>query len=927
MTSVGEKHTIQLLDIFFKPLNQTKTQDSSVALFNEQIKCFKEIIQRHQRQDPEMVRHWKKIISHIIQTDYSSMQAECIFNLFESNYGEEKQREIRIERINHRLGLLGKEDESSTQEIPLEGRVEKIFEQILLELQWIGHSHEGQDYPLEKFFINSLLLSVPKDAIHLQIKVAQTICEIWDSLLTEGSCLEILENLSMISLMKVEEKAFCFLLEQKMGRSHQDKVRLFLINHHYSRLQLHLNSKPKSVRKDLDHLVHHLAFLCQDRKDIQDPLSDLYLKIVKLPLNEEDRKFLVQHMVNWDPHLSVVESFFTCFQKLEQSLEEEILNVRTPFYHALEQIIELQHQGKISQKLYQNIYQKLVMLPNLDTKGLKVFSPSESFKLQYERLYFQYKELTQEHWACLIDQMREYVIQFGRGDFSEVDWKNLCGAVFHIAEKNELVRKQMLDLIKGAKEPVGGWIPFIKRVVEDSRYLFIDADAAWKADRYKTFLQKFLKNVHDVLKETLPNIEEENSEVLMHLIKESDYPNSRSLRLYYQQFIKLLRSAVEEESFKKTLNDLFLLGEGQGPALVRTIKKICEVYFTCSFSKDLIPQFMDRICKSRKFMKEVPLDYSDFESLRSLVVHASSKETAPWSHLLLGSSDGLMKGKFPEKIFTLTLKDRRVVSVLKITTPTISNVYSKNKVESIFQTAFLGHQGLFINLQESRKTWMGAGGSNTAVLMQNNHTKTNLFFVTLKTDDEMNEENGLDPILSFKNWLIGKGNKPGGYLFPTQWLNNPQIIRLLRKAFDDVHCIYFHQKTYLDNSEKLIFEKLYQVHLSLYLTHLTNANYLSVNGDYTPQRSIVFLGILAKILLILLNKENQALSQEVNSPSSLAFLHMWLHSEPLMLSKRPMNEENYQVLTKVLKHLDQPKVRQLIKDNVEKFNVVDFKFF
>lgn len=926
MTSVGEKHTTQLLDIFFKPLNQTKTQDSSVALFNEQTKCFKEIIQRHQRQDPEAVRYWEKIISHIIQTDYSSMQAECIFNLFESNYGEEKQREIRIERINHRLGLLGKQDESSTQEISLEGRVEKIFEQILLELQWIEHSQDSQEYPLEKFFVTALLLSVPEAKIHLQIKVAETICEIWDRELTEGSCLEILENLSMISLLKVEEKAFCFLLEQKMGRSNQDKVRLYLINHHYNLLQFHLQAEQR-VKKDLEHLVYHLAFLCQDRKDIQDPLSDLYLKIMKLPLKEKDRKFLVQHMVNWDPNLSVVESFFTYFQKLEQSGEEEVLNTAASFYQAVEQIIELQHQGKISQKLYQHIYQKLVMLPNLDTKGLKVFSPSESFKLQYERLYFQYKELSQEHWACLIDQMREYVMQFGRGDFSEADWKNLCGTVFHIAEKNDLVRKQMLDLIKSAKEPVGGWIPFIKRVVEESRYLFIDADAAWKADRYKTFLQTFLKNVQDVLKETLPNSEEEKSEVLMHLLKESDYPNSRSLRLYYQQFIKLLRSAVEEESFKKTLNDLFLLGEGQGPALVRTIKRICEVYFTCSFSKDLIPQFMDRICKSRKFMKDVPLDYSDFESLRSLVVHASSKETAPWSHLLLGSADALMKGKFPEKIFTLTLKDRRLVSVLKITTPTISNVYTKNKVESIFQTAFLGHQGVFINLQESRKTWMGAGGSNTAVLMQNNHPKTHLFFVTLKTDDEMNEENGLDPILSFKHWLIGKGNKPGGYLFPAQWLNNPQIIRLLNQAFDDVHCIYFHQKTYLDNSEKLIFEKLYQVHLSLYLTYLTNANYLCVNGDYTPQRSIVFLGILAKILLILLNKEDEALSPEENSPSFRAFLHMWLHSEPLMLSKRPMNEENYQVLTKVLKHLDQPKVRQLIKDNVEKFNVADFKFF
>lgn len=920
MTSVSEKQTSPLLEIFFKPLNSKKTKDSSVALFNEQIRCFKELIQRHQTQDSEVVLQWEKIISHIIQTDYSSMQAESIFSLFHLYYGEDKQREIRIERINYRFGLLGKQESSLK-------RVEKIFKQILLELQWIRHSHEGQDYPLEKFFINSLLLSVPKDTIHLQIKVAQTICEIWDSVLTEGSCLEILENLSMISLMKKEEKAFCFLLEQKMGRSHQDKVRLFLINHHYSRLQLHLNSKPKSVIKDLDHLVHHLAFLCQDRKDIQDPLSELYLKIVKLPLNEEDRKFLVQHMVNWDPHLSVVESFFTCFQKLEQSGEEEFLKVHNQFYQALEQIIELQHQGKISQKLYQPIYQKLVMFPNLDLKGLKVFSPSESFKLHYERICFQSKELTQDHWACLIDQMREYVTQFGRGDLNEEEWKSLCGTVFHLTEEHEPVKKQMQDLIKNAKEPVGGWVAFIKRVVEESRYLFIDADAAWKADRYKTFLQTFLKNAQEVLRESLPNFREEKSEIIKHLLKEGVGQDSQSLRVYYQHFIKLLRSTVEEERFKKTLNDLFLLPESQGPALPRTIKKICEVYFTTSFSKELIPRFFQQMCNARKFMRDVPLDYSDFDSLRSLVVRASSKETAPWSHLLLGSSDALMKGKFPEKIFTLTLKDKHTVSVLKISTPTTLTVYTRAKVESIFQTAFLGLQGVFINLQESRKSWRGAGGSNTAVLMQNNQAKTKLFFITLKTEEEINEEKGLDPILSFKNWLIGKGNKTGGYLFPEQWLNNPQIIRLLRQAFDDVHCIYFHQKTYLENSEKLIFEKLYQVHLSLQLTHLTKANYLSINGDYTPNRSLVFLGILAKILLILFNKEDQAISEDQNSPSSLAFLHMWLHSEPLLLSKRPMNEENYQTLTNVLKHLDQPKVRQLIRENAEKFNVADFKFF
>lgn len=514
--------------------------------------------------------------------------------------------------------------------------------------------------------------------------------------------------------------------------------------------------------------------------------------------------------------------------------------------------------------------------------------------------------------------------------------------------------------------------------------------STWKGEKYDIFfnttqnwvkinqewIQEHNKEVNDNSKDMIKKVQElfqwlekmEFEKKSSSLSKEDIFQHNQKKRDEYITWMDKLREVLKDPEFIHAFDRYMTLGQKHASGAVLILKEICNfrvtginaVPFIVNLMKKLIPLGLEELAKTKrevgymaefellKFKKPLQLSLD----LQNEAIEGLPEEfKTPYFHLIGKQIQSGMNynwdphrdGNLPYMFLSIQYEnlyaESKEVKFIRIATPTGPNgINPEFKVFLCNEYKDNSQVSLFISLQSSTET---TEASRIKEFM--NQNQKNIFITAFPVtgsyymqEDQFSEPALYQTFVSFKQSLTEKFiafkkgqvevNQPGNYLLPESWLASSKFKKALEKCMDDVKMIFFPDTEVLNESERRIFIKLFNIRFAFFLISYTSATRFGFLCNHSADRTGVYNALLLKLLTIIFeNKDKTAFSEDENA---FTFEEMWralVHGVPLVTVKRAMNHR-LDELTEALALLENPEVQQRLLKNKEIFKIKEMSY-
>lgn len=507
--------------------------------------------------------------------------------------------------------------------------------------------------------------------------------------------------------------------------------------------------------------------------------------------------------------------------------------------------------------------------------------------------------------------------------------------------------------------------------------LSTDGEATWKGEKYVkivTPLQEWVKANEERNAKWLNKQKDFQDlrakvEALLKFLKEvkfpvlpNDNPSLDERKLYnegcrtiHEEFLTLLREAFSNSDYPDALR-LFVSFPDERIGSIKILKEICKVRFTktnlvsfiMKLMRDMVPLGLQKLAETetcyRMYLNQqlypnpllLPLSLQR-EAIDALPQEFKAPLIHMWSRSVQNavglSWDMAMMGNPAHCLFALKVVQydgtEKEMSVLRFGSPTMDD--GGTFVDPVFRNLLEFAQTAMFSLQKSlASSWDSVSkqeaARNQALLKLNNSTKTFVSLVPIsqsalfKMKGKYSDPAPLQPCFKtfaeFKKVVMEEVTKGclGGFVFRQEWLKSDRFIQEVEKSMDDVHYICFDRKQGLLAHERRIFMKIFIAYLALRLCPKTQADLFAFFCNYSADRTVVFLAITQKIVLVLLNKEKARIYEDQeNSPTWEENHKSMATGIPLVTVKRSQNH-NHGGMVEALAIFDDPEVQKRLQE-------------